>query len=102
MADDDSDHMEDLFVLALTTLARSGIAPDVQELLSRGNPDRNVPPGALARAIRAVVEADRAAHGRIVLTPEQWDKFVAVLDAPPKNNPALTELMQRKAPWDED
>lgn len=36
---------------ALVSLAQDGIPPDIQELLTHGNPDRGIPPGALARAL---------------------------------------------------
>lgn len=39
---------------ALTILARHGIAPDVLDLLFRGNPMRGTPPGALAVALAAL------------------------------------------------
>lgn len=38
---------------ALTVLARYGVPPDIQELLTRGNPTMKVPPFALASAIAA-------------------------------------------------
>lgn len=44
---------------ALASLAKSGIRPDIQELLIRGNQMQSVPPGALWRA----VEAFNAASG---------------------------------------
>jgi hypothetical protein len=39
---------------ALVVLARDGIAPDIQELLVRGNPSQGVRPGALARALSRI------------------------------------------------
>ena len=34
------------------------------------------------------------------LEPQAYDAFLALLDAPAKPVPRLTELMRRKAPWD--
>lgn len=31
---------------------------------------------------------------------DRWSEFMAVLDAPPEENPALRKLLKRKAPWD--
>lgn len=31
---------------------------------------------------------------------DRWDAFVAALDAPPEDNPALKRLLSSKAPWD--
>jgi len=31
---------------------------------------------------------------------DRWDAFVAVLDAPPEDSPALKRLLTEKAPWD--
>lgn len=46
---------------ALVSLARDNIPSDVQELLVRGDPARNIPPNALRRAIgNGVGEAARA------------------------------------------
>jgi hypothetical protein len=39
---------------ALIVLARYNIPPDVQELLIRGNPNRDIRPGALGAAIRTL------------------------------------------------
>lgn len=44
----------DTLAVALISLARSNIPPDVQELLLHGNPDRGIPPGALKRLIEQV------------------------------------------------
>lgn len=35
------------------------------------------------------------------LTPEQWDRFQAALDAPDKVNPKLQLLFARRSPWEE-
>lgn len=48
-----ADAERDALTAALVALTRYGIAPDIQELLLRGNPDLGVRPGALAAAIRA-------------------------------------------------
>lgn len=45
--------MGERLAAALVVLARHGVAPDIQELLVRGNPDQGVPPGALAAALDA-------------------------------------------------
>lgn len=34
------------------------------------------------------------------LEPQAYEAFLALLDAPAKPVPRLTELMRRKAPWD--
>ena len=34
------------------------------------------------------------------LEPQAYEAFLALLDAPTKPVPRLTELMRRKAPWD--
>lgn len=34
------------------------------------------------------------------LDAKKWKAFVAELDRPPRDNPRLRALMQRKAPWD--
>lgn len=35
------------------------------------------------------------------LDPEAYSRFVELLDAPPKPNPALRRLLETPAPWDE-
>jgi hypothetical protein len=42
---------------ALVSLARDGLAPDLQELLVRGNPSDGIRPGMLERAIKAAIRA---------------------------------------------
>ncbi len=37
---------------------------------------------------------------RIELDPAAWKQFIAVLDAPPADNPRLRDLLSRKAPWE--
>jgi uncharacterized protein (DUF1778 family) len=39
---------------------------------------------------------------RIVLNAEQWDAFVAMLDAPPRDLPKLRELMQQPSVFEQD
>lgn len=34
------------------------------------------------------------------LEPDAYDQFMARLDAPPRPDPRLAELMRRKAPWE--
>jgi uncharacterized protein (DUF1778 family) len=34
------------------------------------------------------------------LSEDQFRRFMAVLDTPPKDNPKLRRLLQTKAPWD--
>ena len=34
------------------------------------------------------------------LSPEQWDAFTELLDAPVQANPALARLLNTPAPWD--
>lgn len=36
-----------------------------------------------------------------VLSEQEYDEFVAALDAPAKINPRLQKLMQKKASWEE-
>jgi uncharacterized protein (DUF1778 family) len=36
----------------------------------------------------------------ILVDDEAYARFVALLDAPPKPNPALRKLMQTPAPWE--
>jgi uncharacterized protein (DUF1778 family) len=36
----------------------------------------------------------------IVLSDEAFDELEKILNAPPKPNPKLVELMRRKKPWD--
>lgn len=40
---------------ALAVMAKNNIPPDIQELLLRGNPRMNVPPGCLAKVIQYVL-----------------------------------------------
>lgn len=35
-----------------------------------------------------------------VLTPDQWEEFVKILDQPPAENPGLDKLMQTVPPWE--
>lgn len=49
------DEQKPLAVTALLALARHGVPPDVQELLVHGNPALGLPPGALAKAVSAVI-----------------------------------------------
>jgi len=39
---------------------------------------------------------------RILLNAEQWDAFVAMLDAPPRPTPRLDELMRRPSVFEQD
>ncbi len=50
-----------------------------------------------ARREAQTVIADQT---HFVLEPEQWDAFVKALDKPPKDNPRLRALFERKAPWE--
>ncbi len=34
------------------------------------------------------------------LDDESWAEFIAKLDAPPRDNPRLRELLSHKAPWE--
>lgn len=45
----------------------------------------------------AVVEAERllADRTRFLLDDEHWDRFVALLDRPPRDNPGLQELFSK-------
>jgi len=42
---------------ALVALAEHGIPADLQELLVYGNPDRGISPGALSKAVQAILLA---------------------------------------------
>ena len=50
-----------------------------------------------ARREAQTVLADQT---HFVLDAKQWDAFMAALDAPPKDNPRLRELMSRKPIWE--
>ncbi len=50
-------------------------------------------------AVRAAEEAIMDTN-LLRVSPEAFDAFVAMLDAPPKPVPALTELLRRPAPWE--
>lgn len=50
-------------------------------------------------AVRAAEEAIMDTN-LIRVSPEAFDAFVAMLDAPAKPVPALTELLRRSAPWE--
>jgi len=39
---------------------------------------------------------------RIVLSPENYDRLVEMLNEPPKFNQRLYDLMSKPAPWDEE
>jgi hypothetical protein len=47
----------DMLTAAVMSLAESNIPPDVQELLLRGDPMRNIPNGALFKAIMAAARS---------------------------------------------
>lgn len=47
--------VERAVVTALVVLARKNIPPDFQELLTSGNPVRDIPPHALRSALEAVI-----------------------------------------------
>jgi hypothetical protein len=49
---------------ALVALAEHGIPSDIQELLVLGNPDYGIAPGALSKAVRAILLAAHADDGR--------------------------------------
>jgi hypothetical protein len=38
----------------------------------------------------------------LVLQPEQFERFIAMIDNRPASNPRLTRLMKTEAPWDKD
>ena len=38
----------------------------------------------------------------ITVSPEAYDEFVKLLDAPPQPNERLRELMKRKPSWEKD
>lgn len=50
-------------------------------------------------AVRAAEEAIMDTN-LLRVSPEAFNAFVAMLDAPAKPVPALTELMKRPAPWE--
>lgn len=52
----DTEHI-DAVVAALASLAADKVPVDIQELLTHGNPWARVPPGALARAIKAALRS---------------------------------------------
>lgn len=52
----------EIMAAALVALTKWNIPPDVQELLMTGNPQMSAPPGALAAAIEAAVDAIEGAE----------------------------------------
>lgn len=50
-------------------------------------------------AVRAAEEAIMDTN-LLRVSPEAFDAFVAMMDAPAKPVPALTELLRRSAPWE--
>jgi hypothetical protein len=57
---------------ALVSLARDGLAPDLQELLVRGNPSGGIRPGMLERAIKAAIRAMQPAPLPVVTPSAGW------------------------------
>jgi hypothetical protein len=56
-------------------------------------------PGANGTA-RSVTESDPLDRHYFELSEEEFRRFTAMLDAPPKSNPRLARLLGRKAPWE--
>jgi uncharacterized protein (DUF1778 family) len=52
----------------------------------------------------ALIEAERvlADRTRFVLEPEQWERFVEILDRPPQVNPGLEKLFSRPSVFTAD
>ena len=50
-------------------------------------------------AVRAAEEAIMDTN-LLRLSPEAFDAFVAMMDAPPEPTPALIDLFRRTAPWE--
>jgi hypothetical protein len=56
-------------------------------------------PGANGNVHR-VAESDPLDQSYFELSEEEFRRFTAMLDAPPKSNPRLARLLGRRAPWE--
>jgi hypothetical protein len=56
-------------------------------------------PGANGN-VHSVAESCPLDRRYFELSEEDFRRFTAMLDAPPKSNPGLTRLLSRKAQWD--
>lgn len=76
--------------------------PESKELLERAAKmkDKNLSDFVLENAISAA-EAIVADDANFSLDKKQWKKFVAALDAPPRNIPALRKLLTEPGVFDE-
>jgi uncharacterized protein (DUF1778 family) len=75
--------------------------PQVRSLIDRAaklthrNRTEFVLEAAVQRAQEVILE-----QTLIGISPEQFQKFVDALDAPPASNPRLQKLLKHKAPWE--
>ena len=75
--------------------------PQVRSLIDRAaklthrNRTEFVLEAAVQRAQEVILE-----QTLIAVSPEQFQKFVDALDAPPSSNPRLQNLLKHKAPWE--
>jgi uncharacterized protein (DUF1778 family) len=76
--------------------------PESKELLERAakKENKNLSDFVLENALSAA-EAIVADDANFSLNKKQWKKFVAALDAPPRNIPALRKLLTEPGVFDE-
>lgn len=80
--------------------------PEIPRANGRGNSEA-VCRDSLAAAIRLVLDERLNAESIVLderffyLNEDQFQRFTAMLDAPPADNPGLARLLATKAPWDE-
>lgn len=75
--------------------------PEVRNLIDRAAKiaHRNRTEFVLDAAVKMAEEV--ILDQQLITVDEQtYDKFVALLDAPPAKNPRLQALMEKKAPWE--
>jgi uncharacterized protein (DUF1778 family) len=56
---------------------------------------------AVPAAEEVVRQESSSVNTLFKLDPESWAKFEAALDAPPRDIPALRELLRTPAPWEQ-
>jgi len=77
--------------------AYEDVSPYVDERMSSSVPRHQQPAQEIERGFAVTGLAERS---HFSLNPEQWEAFMAALDAPPSENPKLRKLMATKAPWE--
>ena len=77
------------------------IKPDQRRLIEQAAEVRDMTVSDFVRDV-ALAEARNTLLDRTLfpLDDEQWTAFVAVLDAPPADNPRLKDLMARSPSWE--